>query len=107
MKLLYLSVDGEQIHKNYPRILEVSLKDYFTPEMEDPIWEFQFEEDFSLYISGQNVVFAVEGESEPGSEKETKGERVVGLKGRVRPSEETGPFKPSKPSPDKDGGKVA
>jgi len=104
MKLLYLLVDGKRVDKDFPKILESKLKDYFTPEIEDPIWEFQFEEDFSLYALASNVVFAVEGEP---LEKEVKnGDKVVGLKGRIRsdPSEESGPFKPT---PDKGGGKIA
>lgn len=79
MKLLYLSVDGKNVGKEFQKIYEIPLKDYFTPEVEDPIFEFQFEEDFSLYAAGSNVIFAVQGE--PDNKEKAK---ILDIKGRQK-----------------------
>jgi len=86
MKLLYLSVDGKNIGEEFPKILTTPIKDYFTPEVEDPIWEFQFEEDFSIYAMGSSIVFAVQGDIE--APEESNKPKIVGLKGRERREEE-------------------
>ena len=86
MKLLYLLVDGKRIDTDFPLISESKLKDYFTPEVEDPLHEFQFEEDFSVYVMGSSVVFAVQGDIE--TPEESNRPKIIGLKGRERREEE-------------------